>query len=376
MNGRAALNDYFSRRGRAGFSMFKPYEIAIPEDQQQQPQQEEQGGIAAALTQALPAILNSKRGKENEGAPRAGDVQGRPSPTGTDEYDVNAEAQDYFQQRQRPKPSRYEGARTEYETALNAPIKKMKPWQDGLYKAAIIASNIFNPQNQQEVVGYGRAKYNRNLERASGKYAAESQIEDQRIGNEYKQTQTANLRAKPQIEQDKISARFKSETQRQLNRLEVLREKDSLAGKQWTAVSRNGKFYKKYKSGQEEPLIDSSTGEQERDLLNEPIETTSETGAKGYAKFGTVLSTEATKAYRDATLELGRDRLESQVDEKQKDRDAAKDRVDQQIKAADDQTKKRLAAGAYDRWLEKNPYATEEEKGAQQRAINTRIFGN
>ncbi len=114
----------------------------------------------------------------------------------------------------------------------------------------------------------------------------------------------ADRKQKLAIEQAKIQSRFDLETQRQMNRTEMQRQKDEKEGKNWKPITQNGKVFKQYDDHQE-PLINSATGEQEVDLLNMPIETTSENGAAGYAKFGEILSSDATKAYRQQMFEWG-----------------------------------------------------------------------
>lgn len=124
-----------------------------------------------------------------------------------------------------------------------------------------------------------------------------------------RQAQTQDILRRPEKEAQARQDKFDLESKKQLGRMEVLQAKEASEGKKWTLITKNGKFFKKFPD-REEPLIDPTTGQQETNLLEMPIETTSENGVKGYTKFGTILNAEATKNYRDAMVKLGEGRLE------------------------------------------------------------------
>jgi hypothetical protein len=176
-----------------------------------------------------------------------------------------------------------------------------------------------------------------------GDYYAQQKLQ---TDAQYKQAQSEYQMQRPEIERQKITAKVTEEAQKQINRLEVLREKDALEGKKWTLLIKNGKMYKKYPD-REEPLT-GPDGQQEVDLAKTPQSYKLDDGRTVYMTGSQIANAEGLKAYRDATLALGRDRLQTSVDEAQKDREfkarfeAAKIQAQsafQQLKAAQGQEK-------------------------------------
>lgn len=110
----------------------------------------------------------------------------------------------------------YDEARSEYESAINAPVKKKAAWKDALFKAATIASNMFNPQNQLPVIGLGRAQYNQKAQRAYEKLAPLDALKDKDAARQYKQKQIENIDADNQYQRDRLKSneQEKSEARR------------------------------------------------------------------------------------------------------------------------------------------------------------------
>lgn len=69
-------------------------------------------------------------------------------------------------------------AERDYRNAVNEPVKKQDLWKDILLKGATVASNMFNPQNQLEVKGWGRAKHDKNVQRAGQRMTQIRGLED------------------------------------------------------------------------------------------------------------------------------------------------------------------------------------------------------
>lgn len=155
------------------------------------------------------------------------------------------------------------------------------------------------------------AEAQRNYELQLDSEKNNSALADAQANRDYKTAQINELARKPEKERTALNAKFDLEAQKQLNRLQMIIQKDRLSDENFKGVvSRNGKFYRQFKNGKEEPVINPATGEQEVDLLNSPVETTSENGTKGFAKFSQILTSEATKNYRDAILGLNREKFE------------------------------------------------------------------
>lgn len=139
--------------------------------------------IGAAIGAGLGGM---KKGPDQGGQARGvmGDVQG-------DAAKMQAEMQNpqgspFSQQPEKLSP--YDQARSNYEGAINEPVKKMKPWQDALFKGATIFSNMMNPNNQLPVQGYGRAKHNQGVQRAYDQYAPQRKLEETRQGDVARQS--------------------------------------------------------------------------------------------------------------------------------------------------------------------------------------------
>jgi hypothetical protein len=133
-----------------------------------------------------------------------------------------------------------------------------------------------------------------------------------------RQAQTNDILRRPEKEKQEREAKFEMEAQKQLGRIQVLKEKEAAEGKKWTLITKNGKFVKKYPD-HEEPLIDPTTGQQEENLIEKPEEITVQDGVnpdgtpryrKMYMKGGQYANLKSNEAYRDAVLGLSRERLE------------------------------------------------------------------
>lgn len=156
------------------------------------------------------------------------------------------------------------------------------------------------------------------LGRLQNQFGVQSKIADDKLGREYKQAQLGDIKDRPAKEKRAQEFKFIQEAQKQINRLQVLQAKEASEGKKWKLETRDGKYYKKY-ADREEPLIDSTTGEQEIDLINRPEAVQVEDGVNAdgtkkyktvYVKGGQSANLEASKNYRDAVLALSKDRLE------------------------------------------------------------------
>lgn len=104
-----------------------------------------------------------------------------------------------------------ENAKFDYETALKSKPGKEKWWKDALVKTAQVVSNMFNPQNQVKVQGYGAMKRDKMIQDAYGRYKPLQDAEDKRIADVYKRKQIENIDADNDAAKERIrlSARNK-----------------------------------------------------------------------------------------------------------------------------------------------------------------------
>lgn len=86
-----------------------------------------------------------------------------------------------------------ENAKFDYETALKSKPGKEKWWKDALVKTAQVVSNMFNPQNQVKVQGYGAMKRDKMIQDAYGRYKPLQDAEDKRVADAYRQKQIENI---------------------------------------------------------------------------------------------------------------------------------------------------------------------------------------
>ena len=97
-----------------------------------------------------------------------------------------------------------ENAKFDYETALKSKPGKEKWWKDALVKTAQVVSNMFNPQNQVKVQGYGAMKRDKMIQDAYGRYKPLQDAEDKRIADVYKRKQIENVDVDNQRQQMEV----------------------------------------------------------------------------------------------------------------------------------------------------------------------------
>lgn len=190
-----------------------------------------------------------------------------------------------------------------------APAQKQSPAKQALFMALQAIGNIATGQGNKPIEWLGNAKKNMEIGRLQGEVGPLREQVAFQQQTDLRNAQTADIQRRPEKERAALQAKFDLEARRQQGRIDLQRQKDESEGKKWKQTSRNGLFFKQYADGREEPLVNPTTGEQERDLLEMPIETTSENGTRGFTTFGKIMTADATKAYRDATLALDRDRF-------------------------------------------------------------------
>lgn len=122
--------------------------------------------------------------------------------------------------------------------------------------------------------------------------------------------QTNDVIRRPEKERLAAEAKVEMEITKQINRLQLIAEKDRVSDANFDKlITKNGQFYKQYKDGRQEPLV-GPDGQPERDLLETPYEYTTEGGQKVFMKGSQIGNVEAQKAYRAATIALSRENRE------------------------------------------------------------------
>lgn len=107
-----------------------------------------------------------------------------------------------------------ENAKFDYETALKSKPGKEKWWKDALVKTAQVVSNMFNPQNQVKVQGYGAMKRDKMIQDAYGRYKPLQDAEDKRIADVYKRKQIENVDVDNQRQQMEVERKAKADAAR------------------------------------------------------------------------------------------------------------------------------------------------------------------
>lgn len=107
-----------------------------------------------------------------------------------------------------------ENAKFDYETALKSKPGKEKWWKDALVKTAQVVSNMFNPQNQVKVQGYGAMKRDKMIQDAYGRYKPLQDAEDKRIADVYKRKQIENVDVDNQRQQMEVERKTKADAAR------------------------------------------------------------------------------------------------------------------------------------------------------------------
>lgn len=237
-----AYSNPYQKRGYAGFGALKPLQLEAPVRRQQE---EEQPSWMSAIAQALPAAIGGVKGMMNKDVPALTDtakvIEGLPNKNigemGTME---NAQRLMAPQEKQL---SPYERARGEYESAINAPVEKKSWWKDALYKGAVIASNMFNPQNQLPVVGLGRAQKTRDIGRAAETFAPMRQLEEQRQADERNQSVIQDRQADNQRlqQRDQQRADMEARTIDLKERTQSWKQEDRDKYYEWERVKQTAK---------------------------------------------------------------------------------------------------------------------------------------
>lgn len=91
----------------------------------------------------------------------------------------------------------YSIAKQRYEQALSSPVDKSKGWQNILVKLAAVANNVFNPQHQMPVEGWGEVKHDQRVEDAAKVFGPLQQLADVETKRKLVAAQTADVLAKP-----------------------------------------------------------------------------------------------------------------------------------------------------------------------------------
>ena len=147
------------------------------------------------------------------------------------------------------------------------------------------------------------------LRKLGGQYQQAAANEEFQNTQGLKQAQTADVIRRPAKERQAFEQKMVLQMQNQAARLNAQAEKFKAENASFDKmITKNGQFYAQYKDGKQVPLT-GPDGQPEKDLLNTPVEYTTESGAKVFMKGSQLGNVEATKAYRDATLALGKDRL-------------------------------------------------------------------
>lgn len=183
-------------------------------------------------------------------------------------------------------------ARMDYENTVNMPIDKhTSKWKD--IGAAIIqgADAFFNPGQGKKIEGYGKIKHDIAVDRAGARLAPLESLNQQRTADAFRTAQLGDILSKPAREE-----------QEQQSRIDLQRMKNNAEGKKWVEKVRNGKYYKHFGDGREEPLLDAQN-KQVVELTKLPIEVEID-GQKVYTTGDKKIDRQIAEDYRQASINL------------------------------------------------------------------------
>ncbi len=190
--------------------------------------------------------------------------------------------------------------------AANAPIEKQKKWKDFLAYGIQGAQNFFNPGQTTPIVGYGRIKHDAALRNAQKDLLPLEEQENNRLGLEQKGANVERARA------DALDTYTKParEAAEQQTRIRLQQMKDNAAGQKWKQVLRNGRYFKQYGDGREEPLKNAK-GEQEVEASKLPIKTTVN-GQEVWTVGDKVIDRDIAEKYRQAQMNFEADKYNTE----------------------------------------------------------------